>query len=78
MMAQTQKNTSAVQFLSAASALRTQMGTPVRLGDQPLLEQTYLTLRAAIGDDAFETVWAEAELLELDEIVKGALVNRMQ
>jgi predicted ATPase/transcriptional regulator with XRE-family HTH domain len=78
MMAQTQKNTSAVRFLSAVAALRTQMGTPIRLVDKPMLEQTYVTLRAAIGEDAFETLWAESQLLELDEIVKEALANRMQ
>lgn len=78
MMAQTQKNTSAVRFLSAASALRTQMGTPVRLVDKPLLDQTYRILRAAIGGDNFESIWAKAQLLSLEEIVGGWLTNRMQ
>mgnify|MGYP006870843296 CR=1 FL=1 len=78
MMAQTQKHTSAVRLLSAASALRTQMGTPVRLVDKPMLEQTYATLRAALTEDVFESIWAEAQLLTLDEIVSGLLANRMQ
>lgn len=78
MMAQTQQNTLAVRFLSAASALRTQMGTPVRLVDKPLLDQTHQTLRTAIGDENLESTWAKAQLLSLEEIVGGWLSNRLQ
>lgn len=69
MMAQTQKHTSAVRLLSAASALRTQMGTPVRLVDKPLLDQTYQIVRTALGDNTFENLWTEAQRLPLEQLV---------
>lgn len=75
MLAQTQKYTSAVQFLSAASRLRTQMGTPARVADKPLLDQTYITLRTAIGEETFDSIWADTQLLSLEEIV-SKLTNR--
>lgn len=75
MMAHTKQNTSAIRVLSMASTLRIEMGTPVRAADKPLLDQTYATLRTAIGDEAFETIWAEAQLIALQEIVNEVLAN---
>lgn len=78
MLAQTQKYTSAVQFLSAASALRTQMGTPVRRVDKPLIDQTTLTLRAAVGSEIFESHWIETQALPIEATVGEWLSSRMQ
>ncbi len=61
--------TLAVSLLGAASALRTQMGTPVRPADQPVLEQVRVRLREELGDDTFETLWTEAQLLPLEQLV---------
>src|SRR5262249_48478627 len=43
----------ATHLLAAASALRAQMGTPVRPVDQGAVEQTLATARSTLGDDVF-------------------------
>jgi len=58
----------AVRLLAAASALRKQMGTPVRPVDQAAVEQTLVTARSTLGV-AFATVWAEAQTLPLERIL---------
>src|SRR5262249_5551053 len=59
----------AVQLLAAASALRVQMGAPVRPVDQAAVEQTLATARSTLGDDAFAAVWAEGQALPLEQIL---------
>ena len=59
----------AVQCLAAASALREQMGTPVRPVDQAAVEQTLATARSALGADTFAAVWAETQALPLEQIL---------
>jgi len=61
-----------VHLLSAASALRTQMGTPVRPSDQPGLESIVASARSALGADAFTTMWAKAQELPLEQILNLA------
>jgi predicted ATPase/tetratricopeptide (TPR) repeat protein len=62
----------AVRLLAAAAALRAQMGAPVRPADQADLEHALATARAALGDDTFAAVWAEAQALPLDQVL-GAI-----
>src|SRR5262249_15096925 len=59
----------AVQLLAAASALRVQMGTPVRPIDQASMEHTLAIARSTLGDDVFEAVWAQAKELPLDQLL---------
>src|SRR5262249_43332691 len=55
----------AVQSLAAASALRAQMGAPVRPADQAAMDNALATARSMLGVDAFAAVWAEAQALPL-------------
>lgn len=59
----------AARLLAAASALRVQMGTPVRPVDHAGVEQMLATARSRLGDDAFAAVWAEAQALPLEQIL---------
>ncbi|MFL5806015.1 MAG: ATP-binding protein [Roseiflexaceae bacterium] len=61
----------ATQLLAAASALRIQMGTPVRPVDQPTVERALATARSALGDAAFAAVWAEAQELPLEQLLNA-------
>ncbi|MBX3064554.1 MAG: tetratricopeptide repeat protein [Anaerolineae bacterium] len=68
-MAQIRQIPLSVRLLGAASALREQMGTPIRPSDQPMVEQTLVFLRAAIGADTFQSLWAEARSQPLEQVV---------
>ena len=59
----------AAHLLAATSALRAQMGTPIRPIDQAGVEQTLATARSTLGDDAFAAVWAETQTLLLEQIL---------
>ncbi len=59
----------AARLLAAASALRAQMGTPVRPVDHAAVEQVRATARSALGNDAFATAWAQAQALPLEQIL---------
>jgi predicted ATPase/transcriptional regulator with XRE-family HTH domain len=59
----------ATRLLSAASALRDRMSTPVRPADQPAVERTLATARAALGPDAFARVWEAAQALPPEQIL---------
>jgi tetratricopeptide (TPR) repeat protein len=61
----------AVRLLSAASTLRSQMGTPIRPVDQPAFERAMQLARSALEPETFATVWSEAETLSLDQIITG-------
>jgi hypothetical protein len=61
----------AVQLLAAASALRAQMGTPVRPVDQAGVDHALATARSMIGADVFAAVWAEAQTLRVEPILNG-------
>ena len=60
----------AARLLGAASALRAQMGTPVRPVDQATVELALAEARSMLGDSAFAAVWAEAQALALERILK--------
>ena len=59
----------AARLLAGASALRTQMGTPVWPVDQADVEQTLAAARSMLGDNAFAAVWAEGQTLALEQIL---------
>ena len=59
----------AARLLAAASALRAQMGTPVRPVDQATVELALADARSMLGDTAFAAVWAEAQTLAPEEIL---------
>jgi predicted ATPase/transcriptional regulator with XRE-family HTH domain len=61
--------TLATRLLAGASALRAQMGTPVRPVDQADVEQTMTTARSALGENAFATLWAEARTQPLEQLL---------
>jgi len=61
----------AAGLLAAASALRTQMSTPVRPVDQADVERTLATARSILGEEAFAAVWAEAQALPVEQILSG-------
>lgn len=58
-----------IRLLSAASHLRSQMGTPTRPADQPGVEQALVDARSSMTSEAFATVWLEGQSLPLTQIV---------
>jgi tetratricopeptide (TPR) repeat protein len=61
----------AARFLAAASALRVQMGAPVRPADQGAVARTLATTRATLQPDVFAAIWAEAETLSPEQILNA-------
>jgi hypothetical protein len=59
----------AVQCVATASALRAQMGTPLRPADEAAVEQTLTTARSNLGDDVFAAVWVEAQALPIEQLL---------
>jgi WD40 repeat protein/predicted ATPase/transcriptional regulator with XRE-family HTH domain len=62
----------AVQLLAAASALRAQMGTPVRLADRSAVEHALAAARSSLGDDGLAAAWATAEQQPLEQILSSS------
>jgi tetratricopeptide (TPR) repeat protein len=60
-----------VRLLSAASALRVQMGAPVWPADQGMVDHALATARSMISADTFAAVWAEAQSLPAEQILNG-------
>ena len=58
-----------IRLLSAASHLRSQMGTPIRPADQPGVEQALADARSSMTAEAFATVWLEGQSFPLAQIV---------
>jgi hypothetical protein len=67
----------ATRLLAGASALRAQMGAPVRPVDQADLKQALATARSALGEDAFATVWVEAQTRSLEQIISATQRDRV-
>ncbi len=61
----------AAWLLAGASVLRIRMGTPIRPVDRADVERTLATARAALGEDAFARVWAEAQTRSLEQILSS-------
>lgn len=66
----TQSATVAVQALATASALREQMGAPVRPADRPAIEATWMTIRATFDAAAISKIWATTTALSLPELIR--------
>jgi hypothetical protein len=62
-----------VQCLGAASALREQMGTPLRSADQAAVEQVLATAHMALGADAFTAMWAQVREVRLDQLLNNTI-----
>jgi len=62
-----------VQLLATASALRVQMGTPVRPVDQAAVEQALASARSILDADVFAAVWEEAQAMPLEQILSTIL-----
>jgi WD40 repeat protein/predicted ATPase/DNA-binding XRE family transcriptional regulator len=58
-----------VQLLAAASALRAQMGTPIRPVDQAAVEHMLAAARSALGDDRFTALWDAARVLPVGQLL---------
>jgi predicted ATPase len=61
----------AARLLAAASALRAQMGTPIRPVDQATVELALADARSLLGDNTFAAVWAEAQALAPEQILSS-------
>jgi hypothetical protein len=60
-----------IRLLAAASAMRTQMGTPVRPVDQPTIEHVIESARLVLGADAVQALWVKASKDSLEEILRS-------
>lgn len=59
----------AIRLLAAASALRSQMGTPVRPSDKSVVNQALADAQAVLSAEGWQAAWVEAEVLPLEQIV---------
>jgi len=62
------------RLLASASGLRAQLHTPVRSIDQASAEQALATARSILGDVTFAAIWAEAQGLSVEQIVRTILL----
>ncbi len=73
VFAQTDRVTSALNLLVAASALRAAMGAPLRPVDRSEVDAASATVRKALDDDVFKEGWAGAEGLPLEQFVASSV-----
>ena len=66
---QLEQVTLAVQLLSAAAALREEMGAPIRPVDRPFVDRALSTAQSTLGHDKFTVVWLEARELPLEQLL---------
>jgi predicted ATPase len=71
LAAQAQQADLAIRFLGAASALRAQMGTPIRPADQSAVEHALATARATLGTNVAASIWSKAIGLPLEQILSS-------
>ncbi len=64
--------TSATWLSACAQALRERAGLPLTPAEQPAVEHTLASLRAAFGGDAFAAAWAQGRISSVDQIVAQA------
>ncbi len=60
----------ATRLLAGASALRAEMGTPVRPADRPAIARAVDVSRSLLGDEDFEALWAEAVEQPLEQLLE--------
>ena len=63
----------AVRLLGAADALRRALGRPITRELRKGRDEDRAVARAALGQDAFETAWAEGRAMTLEQAVAYAL-----
>ena len=66
---QLEQVTLAAQLLSAASALRVEMGAPTRPVDRPFVDQAVSTTQSTLGHEKFTVIWSEARELPLERLL---------
>jgi tetratricopeptide (TPR) repeat protein len=59
----------AAHCLAAAALMRQQMGTPIRPAERLVYDHALAAARAALGGEAFEAAWTEAQRLPPEQIV---------
>jgi tetratricopeptide (TPR) repeat protein len=64
----------AARLLSAADALRAAIRAPLLGMERGANERTVAALRAAVGEGAWATAWAEGQVLPLEEAISLALI----
>jgi len=60
----------AVQFMSAAQSLREAIGTPLASYVQVLHEFTLASVRAQLGEQAFDAAWTEGRTMSLEQTLR--------
>jgi non-specific serine/threonine protein kinase len=63
----------AVRLLGAAEAVRRSIGSPLPDADRSDYEGNVTAARAALGEEAFATGWAEGRAMTLEEAIEFAL-----
>jgi hypothetical protein len=63
----------AVRLFGAADALREIIGTPLPPSQQPIYDALVKSMRAELGQPAFEALWAEGHELTLQQAIEFAL-----
>ena len=59
----------AVLIFGAASALRASANFPIDPADQPKYDRMIARIRARLGDDVYQAVWAEGQAMTLAQVV---------
>ncbi len=70
VMALSEDAITATRLLAGASALRAEMGTPVRPADRPAIARAVDVSRSLLGDEDFEALWAEAVEQPLEQLLE--------
>jgi len=70
------RSVEAVRLSAAADATRTRCGAVVRIPDRPARDVLHACLRVALGDDAFESAYAEGAAMATDEAARYAARGR--
>ena len=63
----------AARIFGAAAALRVSVNSAIDPADQPEHDRMIARIRARLGDDVYEAVWAEGQAMPLDDAVAYAL-----
>lgn len=66
----------AVVLLGAASDLRSGIGAPLSPEDRTARDRRVASLRAELGDAAFDVAWQEGRLMPTDDVMAVALTGR--
>ena len=66
--------TLAAQLLSAAAALRIEMGAPTRPVDRPFVTQAMSIAQSTLGHDRFTAVWLKARKLPLERLLASTKI----